>query len=101
MVESIIIIIIIIIIVHAVVNRAGKGPFTLAFFARVSPSAMAPPPNCYLCFSRAITRERCRERRGKERDRGRERGREGEREEKRGKSTQPEIKFGIRTIMLS
>jgi hypothetical protein len=33
----------------------GKGPSTLAFFASVSPSAMVPPPNCFLCFSRAIT----------------------------------------------
>jgi hypothetical protein len=34
-----------------------KGPFPLAFFARVSPSAMAPPPNCSLCFSRALTKK--------------------------------------------
>jgi hypothetical protein len=27
----------------------SKGPSTLAFFASVSPSAMAPPPNCFLC----------------------------------------------------
>jgi hypothetical protein len=33
-----------------------ERPFPIAFFARVSPSAMAPPPNCFLCFSRAITR---------------------------------------------
>jgi hypothetical protein len=26
-----------------------KGPFPLSFFACVSPSAMAPPPNCSLC----------------------------------------------------
>jgi hypothetical protein len=32
---------------------ANKGQFPLAFFARVSPSAMAPPPNCSLCFSLA------------------------------------------------
>jgi hypothetical protein len=32
-----------------------KGPSTLAFFASVSPSAMAPLPNSFLCFSRAIT----------------------------------------------
>jgi hypothetical protein len=32
-----------------------KGPSTLAFFASVVPSAMAPPPNSFLCFSRAIT----------------------------------------------
>jgi hypothetical protein len=32
-----------------------KGLSTLAFFASVSPSAMAPLPNSFLCFSRAIT----------------------------------------------
>jgi hypothetical protein len=36
--------------------KSYKGPFPLAYFARVSPSAMAQPPNCSLCFSRAITR---------------------------------------------
>jgi hypothetical protein len=29
-----------------------KGPSTLAFFASVSPSAIAPLPNIFLCFSR-------------------------------------------------
>jgi hypothetical protein len=33
----------------------AKGPSTLAFFASVVPSAMAPPPNSLLCFSHAIT----------------------------------------------
>jgi hypothetical protein len=33
----------------------SKGPSTLAFFASVSPSVMAPLPNCLLCFSRVIT----------------------------------------------
>jgi hypothetical protein len=37
-----------------------------AFFARVSPSAMAPPPNCFLCFSRAITRLFAREKQRKQ-----------------------------------
>jgi hypothetical protein len=32
-----------------------EGPSTLAIFASVVPSAMAPPPNSLLCFSRAIT----------------------------------------------
>jgi hypothetical protein len=32
-----------------------KGPSTLAFFASVSLSVMAPLPNCFLCFSFAIT----------------------------------------------
>jgi hypothetical protein len=27
-----------------------KGPSTLAFFASVSPSVMAPLPNSFLCF---------------------------------------------------
>jgi hypothetical protein len=36
-----------------------KGPFPLAFFARVSPSAMAPPPNCSLCFSLARSLNKC------------------------------------------
>jgi hypothetical protein len=35
-----------------------NGPFPLAFFARVSPSAMAPPPNCFLCFDHARDRAR-------------------------------------------
>jgi hypothetical protein len=26
-----------------------KGPSALTFLASVSPSAMAPPPNCFLC----------------------------------------------------
>jgi hypothetical protein len=33
----------------------NKGPSTLAFFASVVPSAMAPPPNSFLCFSCVIT----------------------------------------------
>jgi hypothetical protein len=36
-------------------NIVDKGSSTLAFFASVSPSAMAPLPNCFLCFSCAIT----------------------------------------------
>jgi hypothetical protein len=36
-------------------NDAPKGPSTVAFFACVVPSAMAPPPYSFLCFSRAIT----------------------------------------------
>jgi hypothetical protein len=32
-----------------------KGPSTLAVFASVVPSAMAPMPNSFLCFSSAIT----------------------------------------------
>jgi hypothetical protein len=42
-------------------ETALKGPFPLAIYARVSPSTMAPPPNCFLCFSRAITRVIARE----------------------------------------
>jgi hypothetical protein len=38
-------------------RKKGEGPSTLAFFASVSPSAMAPPPNCFLC---AITYEKQR-----------------------------------------
>jgi hypothetical protein len=42
-----------------------KGPSTLAFFASVSPSAMAPSTNCFLCFYRAITFAIAREKQGK------------------------------------
>jgi hypothetical protein len=36
-------------------NAVAKGPSTLAFYASVSTSAMASLPNCFLCYSRAIT----------------------------------------------
>jgi hypothetical protein len=38
----------------SVIETPPKGPSTLALFASVSPSVMAPPPNRFLCFSRAI-----------------------------------------------
>jgi hypothetical protein len=39
----------------------NKGPSTLAFFASVSLSAMAPLPNSYLCFfTYVIAREKQR-----------------------------------------
>jgi hypothetical protein len=42
-------------------NLAAKGPSTLAVFASVSPSAMAPPPNCFLCaITYMIAREKQR-----------------------------------------
>jgi hypothetical protein len=36
-------------------NVMFMGHLHSRFFASVSPSAMAPMPNCFLCFSRAIT----------------------------------------------
>jgi hypothetical protein len=41
-------------ILKKIESQVKKGPSTLAFFASVSPSAMAPLPNCFLCFSRTI-----------------------------------------------
>jgi hypothetical protein len=44
--------------VCCVIFGTAKGPSTLAFFASVSPSAMAPPPNCFLCaITYVIARE--------------------------------------------
>jgi hypothetical protein len=45
--------------------RGGKGPSTLAFFASVSPSAMALPPNIFLCaIMYVIAREKQRKQLG-------------------------------------
>jgi hypothetical protein len=47
------------------VKNCPKGPSTLAFFASVSPSAMAPPPNCFLCIiTYVIAREKQRKQLG-------------------------------------
>jgi hypothetical protein len=40
-----------------------KGPSTLAFFASVSPSAITPPPNYFLCVIRYVI---AREKQGKQ-----------------------------------
>jgi hypothetical protein len=42
-----------------------KGPSTLAFFASVSPSVIAPLPNCFLCIiTYVIAREKQRKQLG-------------------------------------
>jgi hypothetical protein len=59
-------------------SKTPKGPSTLAFFASVSPSVIVPLPNCFLCFSLAITyhvRDHAKEAFGRRRRRGRRNGR--------------------------
>jgi hypothetical protein len=55
-------------------SKTPKGPSTLAFFVSVSPSTIAPLPNCFLFFSGSITyhvRDHAKEAFGRRRRRGR------------------------------
>jgi hypothetical protein len=47
------------------IKIVNKGPSTLTFLASVSPSAMAPPPNYFLCaITYVIAREKQRKQLG-------------------------------------